>query len=190
MTRIAIIVGHPDPDPRRLSHVLAAAYQAGAEADHEVRTINVAEMNFPLLRNAAEWQSGDAPADILRAQETILWAEHLVFIYPIWLGDVPALFKGFLEQVTRGSFAIAQSERGFPTKKLKGRSARIIVTMGMPGIMYRLLYRAHSVKSLKRSILNLAGVAPVKVTIIGNVGDKEQCVAALDRVQRLGERAA
>lgn len=189
MTRIAIIVGHPDADPNRLCHGLAQAYRAGAAA-HEVRSIAIADLDFPILRTAADWMDGSVPVAIREAQDTILWAEHLVFIYPIWLGDMPALLKAFLEQVTRGNFAIEQSGRSFPRKKLEGRSARIVATLGMPGFLYRLLYQAHSVKSLKRSILNLAGVHPVGVTIIGNVADKKRCRAALDQVRRLGEEAA
>jgi putative NADPH-quinone reductase len=68
----------------------------------------------------------------------------------IWLGDMPAVLKGFSEQVLRPGFAISGSRAGhLPKELLAGRSARIVVTMGMPA----LFYRAHSVKSLKRNIL-------------------------------------
>src|SRR3546814_9849412 len=59
------------------------------------------------------------------------WADHLVILYPLWLGDVPALLKGFLEQILRPGFAIDEGSTGMSAKLLTGRSARIIVTMGM-----------------------------------------------------------
>ena len=104
------------------------------------------------------------------AQRDIAWAEHLAIFFPLWLGDMPALLKGFFEQVLRPGFAIGKPGRaGVPKKLLKGRSARIVVTMGMPALFYSVYYRAHSVKSLKRNMLEFCGVAPVRTTLIGMV---------------------
>ncbi|MGF7204074.1 putative NADPH-quinone reductase [Sphingobium olei] len=103
----------------------------------------MAELEFPVLRSQAEWQDGLVPADIEHAQQAIMRAEHLVILYPLWLGDMPALLKAFLEQVARPSFAFRYKEHGLPEKLLGGRSARVIVTMGMPGLFYRFFYRAH-----------------------------------------------
>ena len=57
---------------------------------------------------------------------------------------MPALLKGFLEQVARPNFAFAYVDGGFPKKLLKGKSARVVVSMGMPAPFYSLVYRAHS----------------------------------------------
>jgi putative NADPH-quinone reductase len=166
--RILIIDGHPDPDPGRFCHALADAYAAGA-AGHEVRRLDLARLDFPLLRQPSDWMTGDPPPAVAAAQEQIAWADHLVLIYPLWLGDVPALLKGFLEQVMRPGFALDYRARGFPRKLLRGRSARVVVTMGMPAPVYRLVYRAHSVRSLERNILRFVGIRPVAWTIIGSV---------------------
>lgn len=132
--KVAIIQGHPTPDGGHFCHALAEAYAHGArDAGHEVRTVIVAELDFPLLRSKDAWQAGAPPVVIQEAQETIRWAEHLVIIYPLWLGAMPAILKGFFEQVFRPGFAIAKSDSGMLGKKLlKGKSARIVVTMGMP----------------------------------------------------------
>lgn len=55
----------------------------------------------------------------------------------------------------------------FDKKVLSGRSARVVVTMGMPAVIYRWYFRAHSVKSLERNLLGIVGVAPVHETLIG-----------------------
>lgn len=190
MTRIAIIDGHPDPDRERFVHGLADAYAEGASSHHEVRRVPLAELDFPLLRTMEDWQEGPLPAALTEAQEAISWAEHLVFLYPLWLGDMPALLKGFLEQVARPGFAFAYSDKGFPKKLLKGRSARVVVTMGMPGFFYRLFYRAHSLKSLERNILSFVGIRPVRHSVIGSVESSPKYREHwLDRMRALGGRA-
>jgi putative NADPH-quinone reductase len=52
---------------------------------------------------------------------------------------------------------------------LKGKSARIIITMGMPAFVYRWYFGAHSLRSLKRSILSLVGIGPNRHTLIGMI---------------------
>lgn len=169
--RVAIIDGHPDPRPGRFLHALGAAYRLGAEDNgHEVQVIEVGSLDFPLLRRADEFQSGTPPATIRAAQETLRWAEHWVILYPLWLGSMPAVLKGFFEQVLRPGFAFeAASKRGMPKKLLRGKSARIVVTMGMPAFFYRWYYRAHSMKSLERNILAFCGIGPVRASTVGMV---------------------
>jgi len=145
LRRITIIQGHPDPSDQRFGHALAETYAQGAkEAGHEVRLIKVAKIDFPLLRSQEDWKSGTLPGSLQEAQDAIGWAEHLVFFFPLWLGTMPALLKAFLEQVARPGFAIGGGERGkMPIKLLSGKSARIVVTMGMPAFLYRWYFFAH-----------------------------------------------
>jgi putative NADPH-quinone reductase len=167
--RIAVIDAHPDPDAGRFNHALAQAYADGArETGHEVHIIKLGELEFPLIRSKAEWESGKIPPALEQAQDSIAWADHLVFFYPLWLGSMPALLKGFLEQVMRPGFAVPSSE-DHRRKLLAGKSARVVVTMGMPALFYRWYFRAHSLKSLERNILKFCGIAPVKETLIGMV---------------------
>ena len=97
--RILIHQGHPDPDQRHFNHALADAYAEGARAaGHAVQSIDVATLDFALLRSKIEWESGALPKGLLQAQQAIRWAEHLTLFFPLWLGGMPALLKGFLEQ--------------------------------------------------------------------------------------------
>jgi len=168
--RIAIVQGNPDPRGKRFAHALAEAYADGAQAaGHEVRVIDVAKLDFPLVRSKEDFDKGAPPAAIQSAQHTIEWAEHVVFFYPLWLGAMPALLKAFLEQVFRPGFAYKFKGPGMPEKLLKGKSARIVVTMGMPAFVYRWYFRAHSLKSFRRNILEFCGIGPVASTLIGSV---------------------
>lgn len=171
MTRILVIQAHPDGSQPHFCHALAQAYEdAAREAGHEVQRVDLAALDFPLLRSRVEWEDGPLPASLKPAQEGIAWAEHLVFFFPLWLGGMPALLKGFLEQVARPGFALGRSgEGGCPKKLLTGRSARVVVTMGMPALVYRWVFRAHSLKALERNILGFVGIAPIHETLIGLV---------------------
>ncbi len=187
MKRIVVIDAHPHSDPGHFVHALATAYVNGADGRHEVRRINVADIDFPILRDPQDWLHGELPPSLQRAKEAIDWAEHLVILYPLWLGDIPALLKAFLEQVARPGFAIEQGDHGLFRKLLKGRSARIVVTMGMPAGIYRLFFRAHSLKSLKRNILHFVGISPVRTTVIGGVaGDRKYTEKWIGRLERMG----
>lgn len=174
--RILLIQGHPDASTRHLGHILEDAYAEGALAlDHAVRRIQVAQLDFPLLRSQAEWEKGELPPALAEVQEALHWCEHLVLFFPLWLGDMPAQLKGFLEQVMRPGFAFdTQDSTGFNKKGLTGRSARVVVTMGMPALIYRWYFRAHSVKSLERNILGFVGFSPVNETLVGNVGSLDE----------------
>jgi len=187
--RIAIIQGHPDASESQLCHALADTYGAGAEnAGFQVRSIRVAELGFPLIRSRRDFEQGERPACIREAQEVIRESRHLLLVYPLWLGTMPALLKGFLEQVFRYDFAFEPKPDGRYEKKLKGRSARVVITMGMPALAYRWYFRAHSLKSLERNILKFAGIAPVRETLFGMVenADPRKCARWLEKMRTLG----
>ena len=192
--RILLIQGHPDGSKRHLCHALEDAYAAGAtDAGHRVRRVNVARLDFPILRTQADWDTGTAPPGLEAVQADILWAQHLVLFFPLWLGGIPAYFKGFLEQVARPGFAFTEKDGNpFGRKGLKGRSARVVVTMGMPAIVYRWYFRASGVKSLERNILGFVGIAPVRETLVGQVGQlaPQEADQWFQRLRRLGREGA
>lgn len=187
--RIGIIQGHPDAEGGHYCHALAEAYRSGAEAaGHEVRSIEVAALDFSLLRTQQQFEHEPVPDGLKAAQEIVAWANHLVIVYPLWLGAMPAVLKGFFEQIFRPGFAM-QSGPGMRWKKLlSGRSARVIVTMGMPASVYRWFFRAHSLKSLERNILHFVGIQPSRTTLIGMVETLSDAKRArwLERVGTLG----
>jgi putative NADPH-quinone reductase len=188
---VLILNGHPDPASKGLCHALAEAYTDGARAaGREVQRIDVARLDFPLLRSMAEFEKGTPPPAIAAAQEEIRRADHLVVIFPLWMGDMPAGLKAFFEQTMRPGFAFDYRTRGFPTKRLRGRSARVIVTMGMPALAYRLFYGAHGLKNLRRVVLRGVGFGPVRTTLIGSIGTRSPANIgrALNGVRGFGRR--
>lgn len=187
--RILVIEGHPDASPERYGNALAEAYTAAArEAGHTVDVVNVTGLDFPILRSKSDWDAGPLPSAHQGVHEAVLRAEHLVFFLPLWLGGMPALLKAFLEQLARPGVAFEREGTLLPTKKpWAGRSARVVVTMGMPATVYRVFFRAHSLKALERNILGFVGIAPVHETLVGSVeGKPEHRARWLEKVRRLG----
>jgi putative NADPH-quinone reductase len=189
--RILIILGHPDPRPERLCRGLAEAYHDSAtDAGHEVKILDVTRLDFTSLRSRYEWE-GPVPESLRESQEAITWAEHLVIVFPIWLGTMPALLKAFFEQVLRPGFAMEVAGPGRWNKLLEGRSARLVVTMGMPAFIYKWHFRAHGIKSFERNVLDFVGIGPIHETLIGmvegrDVETRERWLAQLSELGRRG----
>lgn len=172
MRYITIVDGHPDPSEARLIHALADRYtHAARAAGSEVRRITISNLDVPVLRAVSDFFHGEAPESLRDAQRDIAWADHVVFFYPLWHGTMPALLKAFIEQTFRPGFAMDYGGKNrFPKQLLKGKSARVIVTMGMPAFIYRSVFGAYGVRGFERSTLALCGIKPIDETLIGGAG--------------------
>ncbi|CAH1650753.1 NAD(P)H-dependent oxidoreductase [Chelatococcus asaccharovorans] len=190
--RIVIIQGHPDPDEQRLCRGLANAYGEGArEAGHEVTFVDLASLDIPFLRSQSSFENDPVPPSLKPAQEAILAAEHIVIVFPLWLGTMPALVKAFLEQVMRPGFAFGY-DKGVPKTNLSGRSARLVVTMSMPVMAYRWWYFGHGLKALQHNILRFVGIGPVRESLFGMVTGVSDATRRgwLDTMRALGRQGA
>lgn len=191
LKRVTIIDGHPDRDGGRYCHALAGAYASGAaESGHAVKRITIAELEIPYVRSQCEWDTSAPSNSLTAAQQDIAWADHLVIIYPLWLGTMPAMLKAFFEQVFRPGFAVVPDPTKFWAKLLTGKSARVVVTMGMPAWLYRWYFFAHSLKSLERNILGFVGIGPIRETLIGGIGamNRNERQRRLEDMRSLGRQ--
>ena len=150
---------------------LANSYVSAAErAGHDVRRINLADLTFdPLLRHGyAEPQ--ELETDLRNAQEQLIWAEHVVFIYPMWWGSMPALLKGFIDRTFLPGFAFKYHKRSpLWSRLLSGRTAELLVTMDTPPLFNKLVNRSPGEKQMKRSVIQFTGMKLVKATSFGKV---------------------
>src|SRR3569832_2163708 len=133
-----------------------------------------------MLRTMQEFEHGAIPDGLEEAAEAIVWAEHFLFVFPLWLGTVPAMLKAFLEQVMRPgtAFAYPAEGQGLAKSLLRGRSARLVVTMGMPAPVYRIWFLSHGIAGMRRGIRNLAGIRPVRETLLGMVANASEAKRA------------
>ncbi|MFH1119163.1 MAG: NAD(P)H-dependent oxidoreductase [Bacteroidota bacterium] len=190
MKNILIILGHPVKDT--FSDSLRAAYSKGAlESGAQIREIVLRKLNFDLNFSEGYRGNQELEPDLVKAQEDILWANHIVLIYPNWWSTFPALMKGFIDRTFLPGFAFKYRKGSLLWDKLlSDRSARIIVTMDTPPWYYWLVYRRPGHNAMKRGILGFCGIKPVRVTTIGSLKissekKREQWIA---RVEHLGRR--
>ena len=186
--RILVLLGHPDP--KSFNAALADAYVAGARrGGADVQRLNLGELDFdPNLRYGYRRRTELEP-DLLEAQRLLRWADHLVWIYPVWWGSVPAMMKGFLDRVLLPGFAFQKRPGSiwwdqFFTEK----TARLLFTMDQPPWYYRLRYGRPSTNAMRLVTLKFIGVGRVRTTAIGplrlsTVAFRERW---LRRVERLG----
>ena len=125
--RVLVVLGHPSGES--FCGALTGCYvEAAKNAGHEVRVLWLDALDFdPVLREGYKRVQTLEP-DLLNAQADITWAQHLVFIYPIWWGSIPALMKGFFDRVFLPGFAFQyRTGKAFPDPLLKGRTAHVVV---------------------------------------------------------------
>jgi putative NADPH-quinone reductase len=190
--KILVINGHPEAAGTHLCAALAAAYARGAAgAGHLVQRLDVGELSFPLIRSLDDYRTSDVTPDIERAQEALRDAEHVVMVFPIWFGAMPAFLKAFFEQVLRRGFALSTPQAATSTS-LSGKPVRLIVTMGMPASLFRLALGAHGLKSFERGLLWVTGAGPVKHTLFGGAADAGPAKAMrwIAQVEALGAKGA
>jgi putative NADPH-quinone reductase len=183
--RILVVCGHPDQNPRQFCRVLAASYAGGAiSAGHAVDHIDIAQLQ-PCLTGAApgRFQAKEA---LDRAADAIGDAQHLLLVFPLWLGAMPALLKSFLEQAM-----VPPSARAWFSGRPQPRSARLVATMGAPAPFRRFRDYAHGLDGMSRDVVRFVGANPVRHTLLGAEElDRQQRAKWLRKMRRLGARAA
>ena len=127
------LIVYTHPNPASFNHAILENITAGLEeAGHEVRVKDLYKENFdPVLHaeDLADLQEGDIPERIRKEQEALLWAEALVFIYPLWWFDRPAMLKGWFDLVLTNGLAFEYSDKGVQGL-LKHKKALVMITAG------------------------------------------------------------
>ena len=177
MAKIAIIVGTSLKDS--YCEALGRAYLRGAESGgHNAKLFILGDMQFDAILREGYRREQPLEPDLLSARAAFAAADHVVFVFPLWCGDMPAIMKGFIERMLQPDLLAFQKAGGGARAKIyTNKSARIIMTMGMPGWFYRWYYGAHALKLIKRNILHFVGITPVRSTIFGMieaVGDEKR----------------
>jgi putative NADPH-quinone reductase len=190
--KVLIVQGNPDKDS--LCQALAEAYKQGAgQTKAEVREINVRDIEFdPNLPHGYKGEINLEPG-LVDAQQSIAWADHLVFVYPTWWGTMPALLKGFVDKIFVPGFAYKFRQGSLRWDRLlRGKTARLIVTMDTPPWYFRLIAGQPGHRAMKQATLEFCGVKPVRITSLGSVRASKTAARTnwLNRARRLGENLA
>jgi putative NADPH-quinone reductase len=168
MKRIFLLNGHPDGSSERFCAALCDAYTGGARrSGHEVRRLDLGAMDFPLIKTAEQSNKGEVAPDALRVQDALVWADHIVLVFPLWLDDQPAYLRALFEQVFRYGFVHENFDAA--KKRLKDKTVHTVMTMGVSTWEYRFKSRAYGMRMLETGLWKYAGMKPVKRTLIGSI---------------------
>jgi NAD(P)H dehydrogenase (quinone) len=169
MKKVLIINGHPNPNS--FCHALAEAYYKGSHAGgNVVELLHVRDMQFNISLSHGYSRAAELVPDVKAAQEKIKWANHIVIIHPVWWGSVPALLKGFFDNVLLPGFAFKyKANSPMWDKLLKGKTGHVIYTSDTPTWLYKYFFSAPSVNQVKNRTLQFCGISPVKVTAIAPI---------------------
>ena len=189
MKKILIINGHPDTNS--FCYALHNAYKKGVlNTNAEIQEILVNDLKFNVNLKFGYNKRTELEPDLLDSQEKIKWAEHIVWIYPVWWGSYPAILKGFIDRVFLPGFAFKKRENSvWWDKYLTDKTARIISTLDQPNWYYKLIYRQPSYYALKKLTLNFIGIKKVKATTIGPIRLSKDSFREnwLKKVEQLGK---
>ncbi len=170
---VLVILGHP----RKESYcgALAKEYIRGAEeSGAKVESLILTDMQFDINVVVPSPQHQYMESDLIRAKELILWSDHLVFIYPTWWGNIPALLKAFLDRIFIPGFAFRELQFDTYDKLLSPRTAQIITTMDTPLLIYRFLNAAPGTNALAGSTLKFCGISPVRTLHLSPIKHSSQ----------------
>ena len=188
MKKVLIINGHPNKNS--FCFGIAEAYKKGALiSGSEVKEVIIRDLKFnPNLEFGYEKRIALEP-DLLIAWEKIKWADHLVWVHPVWWGGLPAITKGFIDRLFLPGFVFRYRKNSvWWDKLLVGKTAHIITTLDQPGLYYWLVFGRPSVNQLRKTVLGFCGVKPVKVTYIQPIRNSknEFRMKWLEKIEKLG----
>jgi len=190
MKKVLIINGHPDKES--FNYALAEAYRKGAtKSNADVKVIRIGDLDFNPNLEFGYRKRSELEPDLLEAQEQLKWADHIVWIYPVWWGSLPAIMKGFLDRVLLPGFAFKKREGSvWWDKYFTGKTSRLICTMDQPTWYYRWINRAPSHHAMNKLTMNFIGVKSVKTTSIGPMRLSKEAFREkwLKKIEELGER--
>jgi NAD(P)H dehydrogenase (quinone) len=189
--KILVLLGNPDKET--YSGVVADAYEKAArEAGHEVKRINIGDMQFDPILHKGYKVIQELEPDLMALQEAWKWADHAVIVYPNWWNTMPAILKGMFDRMWIPGFAFNFDK---VTKKLiqrlKGKTARVIIVAGTHSPFKTWWKFGDYMNEIERGILDFAGIK-TSMTAFGPSErvPEEMRAKWLRAVEALGKRGA
>jgi len=159
MEKTIIIYAHPNKRGF-CGNILSQTIEQLKSQKVDFDIIDLYEIGYnPIMTNEEHYTSGgyEVSQQNKKFQEMITNTKNLIFIYPTWWQNMPAILKGFIDRVFTARFAF-KYEGKIPVKLLKGRNAVIFTTSGGPRIFSRFYWGDRAVKVLTKDALRFCGI--------------------------------
>lgn len=143
-----IIYAHPNP--KSFCHAIKEEIQTQIKSQGGEYTVrDLYEMGFtPILSSGdfVQFLQHKTPIDIHNEQELIRNADTMIFIYPVWWFNMPAILKGYIDRVFSRGFAY-DAKGPLIIGLLKGKRAMVFNTTGGPRFAYYLFGYKSAIKT-------------------------------------------
>ncbi|MFC4402227.1 NAD(P)H-dependent oxidoreductase [Gracilibacillus xinjiangensis] len=170
-----VLIVYTHPNHKSLSYAFLQKVIAASTGNHAIKELKVLDLyqeNFnPVLVFNETKKRRDMHQDpaLEQYRQQILWADKIVFIYPIWWGRPPAMLLGYFDQLFAANFAYKAKGKYLSDGLLKGKKAVCISTMKGPShYPLFLLHNAHKAL-MKKAVLNFVGIKKVKFFEFGSM---------------------
>lgn len=157
--RVQVIHAHPLPGSYSAA-LFRTAVSTLEDAGHEVVETDLYEEGFdprlsPLEREAYYQPEPLRLPDVDPLIERLVWSEGLVFCFPHWWFDVPAILKGYFDRVLLPGIAfIPDPASGRVRPALRDlRKVAVITSFGSPWWLVELYMRNPTRRILRKGIL-------------------------------------
>lgn len=160
MKKIFVITCNPKEHSKKEVYVQTYVEEA-KKCGHDVRIINLYNLNIDYLRFKGDEMDCSLTDELKEAQDNILWADQLVFVYPIWWFSIPALMKSFIENVfTEG--VVSELKKRVPKPLLKEKTSVIMQSYSMPYFAMKYFYGDIPIKWWKIILTDWCGPKIIK----------------------------
>lgn len=168
MTKKIVLI---DGNPKSSSYCqhLADLYECEAREYFDVTRFNLASMAFNPSLNCGYDGEQSLEECLIQFQQSILAADHLVIVMPIWWGGIPAKLKGLFDRAFLPGFAFKyEHDNPFPVQLLRGKTSRLIITMDAPA-EYTAEQAAPAIGQLDTFTLQFCGIKKAEVTLVDSI---------------------
>lgn len=154
-----IIYSHPNKEGH-CGYFLKKTIKKLKEKKEKYEILDLYKMKFnPVLNEYEHYTSGNKKIskETLEIQKKITKTNNLIFIYPCWWNNVPAILKGFFDKILLPNFAFKYINN-LPYGMLKNKKAIIFSSTGTPRIYSVLIMRNSFIKIVSKNTLNFCGI--------------------------------
>jgi NAD(P)H dehydrogenase (quinone) len=155
MMNVLIVFAHPEPESLngslkelavdvlndeghlvQVSDLYAMNWKAALDKDDFPERMNQ-ELFNPIAEQLNAVKKDNILLDIKREMDKVLWADVIIFQFPIWWSNFPAILKGWIDRVFYNGFAFNVVEmKLYNDGLLKGKKGMLSFTTGASRELY------------------------------------------------------